>query len=178
MREPGPVQLAAATIIAGAAARGVRVALVEYRTGGAIIAELGAIDIRGHWIDLAATLNGRAPIEDLAGVTPALIDSFGAVSRPVALEMAEGVEARTDANIILSATVAAAPAATDEEDGLLYLAARSRGRTESREHHLGALDTDDFQARVALAAFMLLETMRDDFPIAPEQGTVIEILPS
>lgn len=178
MRDSGPVSLAAATIIASAAARGVRLALVEYGTGGAIIAQLGAIDARGRWIDLAATINRRVAMEDLAGVAPALIDAYGAVSRPVALAMAQGFEARTDANLILSATVTASPSAAGEQEGLFYLAARSRDRIESREHHLGALDTDDFQARVALAAFMLLETMLDEFPIAPDQGAVIEILPS
>jgi nicotinamide-nucleotide amidase len=178
MRDSGPVELAAATIIAGAATRGIKLALVEHRTGGAIIAELGAIDTRGQWIDLATTINDRAAMEELVGVAPALIDAYGAVSRPVALAMAEGFQARTDANLILSATVIAAPATAGEEQGLLYLAARSRNRVESREHHLGSLDIADFQARIALAAFMLLETMLEDFPIASEGGAVVELIPT
>ncbi|MBE1529726.1 nicotinamide-nucleotide amidase [Sphingopyxis sp. OAS728] len=161
-----------------AAIRGIRLALVEYRTGGAIAAGLGAIDTRGHWIDLAVTVNERAAMENLVGVAPALIDAYGAVSRPVTLAMAEGFKARTDANLILSATVVAAPAAAGEEEGLLFLAARSCTRSESRGHHLGALDSEDFQARVALAAFMLLESMLEDFPIASEQGAVVELLPT
>lgn len=177
MHEAGPVELAAATIVASAAARGIRLALAEHGTGGIVGAELAAIDMHGHWIERALTMNSAVALQDLAGVPAALIDAYGPVSRPVALAMVEGLAAHSDATIILGATAMPGPAASGEEEGLVYIAARSRDRAESHEHHLGALDGSDFQARIAFAAFLLLETMLDDYPIGPEPGAVIELLP-
>ncbi len=61
---------------------------------------------------------------DILGVSRTNLDKYGAVSCPVALEMARGVRRLTDADIAVSVTGIAGPASDDTQKpvGLVYLA--------------------------------------------------------
>jgi nicotinamide-nucleotide amidase len=71
----------------------------------------------------------------LAGVPAALIEEHGAVSRPVAQAMAEGIRARTGASLGVAITGIAGPAGGSEEKpvGLVFIALADERGTQVRE---------------------------------------------
>jgi nicotinamide-nucleotide amidase len=73
----------------------------------------------------------------MLGVPAALIEAKGAVSREVAVAMAEGALSRSRANIALAIT---GFADTGEEPGLVHFACARNGRvTLTREEHFGQI---------------------------------------
>lgn len=107
--------MSARTLLDEARARGVRLATAESCTGGllagAITAPAGASDAfeRGF-----VTYSNEAKVE-LLGVSPATLDAHGAVSEPVAAEMAQGALARSRADIAVSVTGIAGPGGSDRK---------------------------------------------------------------
>jgi nicotinamide-nucleotide amidase len=71
----------------------------------------------------------------LAGVPAALIDEYGAVSRPVAQSMAEGIRARTGASLGASITGIAGPTggSSGKPVGLVFIAVADERGTQVRE---------------------------------------------
>ena len=71
----------------------------------------------------------------LAGVPAALIEEHGAVSRPVAQAMAEGIRARTGASLGVAITGIAGPSGGSEEKpvGLVFVALADERGTQVRE---------------------------------------------
>lgn len=76
---------------------------------------------------------------DMLGVGPDLLAEHGAVSRQVAIAMADGALARSGAHAALSVT-GFAGAAGDNEEGLVHFACAVQGReTMHREEHFGPI---------------------------------------
>ena len=100
-------------VLALARAKGLRIACAESCTGGMLAALLtqtaGSSDVfdRGF-----VTYSNAAKIE-LLGVTPATLDSYGAVSEQVASEMAAGALAHSVADIAVSITGIAGPGGSE-----------------------------------------------------------------
>ena len=89
--------------------RGMRCAVAESCTGGALAAALTAIPGASGWF-----LGGVVPYTESmktawCGVPPGLLERHGAVSEPVALAMAEGVRERTGADLAVATTGVAGP---------------------------------------------------------------------
>lgn len=75
---------------------------------------------------------------DLLGLVQKRIDTCGAVSREVAIAMAEGALERSGADLAAALTGFAGPAGEDDEEGLVHIAvARRGGETQHREEHFG-----------------------------------------
>jgi nicotinamide-nucleotide amidase len=77
----------------------------------------------------------------LAGVPPALIEAHGAVSKPVAQALAEGIRARAGASIALGITGIAGPGGGTAEKpvGLVFIALADERGTQVREFHFPGL---------------------------------------
>jgi nicotinamide-nucleotide amidase len=90
-----------------------------------------------------------------------LIDSHGAVSREVALAMADGALAHSRADMVVSVTGFAGPAGPDDEPGLVHFACTRRGRPATiREEHFGNVGRGKVREQATRAALdMMLEAI-------------------
>lgn len=105
----------AQTLVARAKRAGAVIATAESCTGGLIS---GAItDIAGSSVmfDRGFVTYSNAAKSEMLGVTTASLDSFGAVSEEVAVEMAQGALARSCATLTVSVTGIAGPGGSDHK---------------------------------------------------------------
>ena len=105
-------------------ARGVRLVTAESCTGGLIAAACTAIAGSSDWFDRGVVTYSNEAKTDLLGVPGATLRRHGAVSRPVALAMAEGALARAPAGLALAVTGIAGPGggSPDKPVGTVWLA--------------------------------------------------------
>jgi len=90
-------------------ARGWKIALAESCTGGMVCATLTELSGSSEWFERGyITYSNQAKTECL-GVPAELIESYGAVSEPVARAMAQGAQRNAGANIGVSITGIAGP---------------------------------------------------------------------
>lgn len=115
--------------------RGATLAVAESCTGGLVSERLtGVSGSSRSFLGGAVVYSNRLKTE-LAGVDPALIARHGAVSREVAVALAEGIRERCGASIGLGVTGIAGPGGGTEEKpiGLVYLAVSDADGTEAIE---------------------------------------------
>lgn len=107
--------MSARSLLDEARRRGLRIAVAESCTGGllagAITEPAGASDVfdRGF-----VTYSNEAKFE-LLGVSSATLEAHGAVSEPVAAEMAQGALARSMAHLAVSVTGVAGPGGSERK---------------------------------------------------------------
>src|SRR5262249_46801518 len=109
---------------------GLKVATAESCTGGLIAATLTAIPGSSDVVERGFITYSNAAKSELLGVSVALIEAVGAVSEPVARQMAEGALRRSAADIAISVTGIAGPdgGSTDKPVGLVWFGVARRGR--------------------------------------------------
>ena len=123
-------------VLKAAHERGVTLATAESCTGGMLASLLTDVQGVAHAFDRGFVTYSEASKTDMLGVPADLIAAKGAVSKEVAVAMAEGALERSDANIALAVT---GFADKGEEPGLVHFAcARAGRRTLHREEHFGA----------------------------------------
>ena len=89
--------------------RGLTIAAAESCTGGLLMSRLTDIAGSSDYVLGGAVTYSNALKTTLAGVSPSLIETHGAVSEPVAVALAEGVRERTGASLGLGITGIAGP---------------------------------------------------------------------
>ena len=92
------------------AARGLMLATAESCTGGWVAAALTAIEGSSAWFERGFVTYSNAAKESMLGVRAATLTAHGAVSEPVATEMAVGALDHSQAQVALSITGVAGPA--------------------------------------------------------------------
>ena len=132
---PNQTEEATRRMLHKASERGLLLATAESCTGGMLASLLTDVQGVAHAFDRGfVTYSNEAKCEML-GVPLALIEGKGAVSREVAIAMAEGALERSRANIALSIT---GFADKGDEPGLVHFACARAGRaTAHREEHFG-----------------------------------------
>lgn len=133
---PNEVEEATRRLLVKAAERELSLATAESCTGGMLASLL--TDVRGssHVFDRGFVTYSDEAKSELLGVPAGLIAEKGAVSREVAIAMAEGGLARSRADIALAVT---GFADEGDEPGLVHFACAREGRiTAHREEHFGA----------------------------------------
>jgi nicotinamide-nucleotide amidase len=92
------------------------------------------------------------------GVDPALIESHGAVSRPVAEAMAAGAREKAGADYALATTGIAGPdgGSAEKPVGTVFIGLASKDGSTIVEHHRFPTDRTTFKDLVCLTAFNLL----------------------
>jgi nicotinamide-nucleotide amidase len=118
------------TRLAGALrGRGWRIATAESCTGGMIAAACTDLAGSSDWFDRGIVSYSNAAKAQALGVPPALIEAQGAVSAEVARAMAEGLLARSDADLVVAVTGVAGPAggSAAKPVGTVWLAWSLRG---------------------------------------------------
>jgi len=120
--------------------RGWHLTTAESCTGGLVVGLLTEIPGSSDVVERGfVTYSNEAKI-DCLGVDPATLDKHGAVSEPVARQMAEGALIHSNADMALSVTGIAGPGGeTDTKPvGLVHIALARTGRpTEHRECRFG-----------------------------------------
>ena len=96
-------------IIALAREQGVLIATAESCTGGMVAASLTDIPGSSVAFERGFVTYSNAAKVGMLGVLPATLETHGAVSEPVAAEMAAGAEARSEAGLSVSITGIAGP---------------------------------------------------------------------
>lgn len=154
----------AAGLVDGLRRAGIEIATVESCTGGLLAAVLtdcagsSAVFDRGY-----VTYSNDAKIE-MVGVRAELIATYGAVSREVALAMAEGGLVHSQAGLVVSITGLAGPGGgtASKPVGLVHIAAARLGfPTLHRECRFGSLDRSMIRLRAVASALELASQALD-----------------
>jgi nicotinamide-nucleotide amidase len=145
--------------LAEAKSRGLKFAAAESCTGGLIAAFVCKIPGSSAVLDRGfVTYSNHAKVEVL-GVPKDVLKQHGAVSREVALAMADGALQRSRADLVVAVTGIAGPdgGGPGKPVGLVHLAAaRRNGPCLHEEKRFGDLGRERVQAETVAAAFALL----------------------
>jgi nicotinamide-nucleotide amidase len=151
----------AAVVLARMRGLGLRLAVAESCTGGALGARLteipGSSDV---FLGGVIAYHNRIK-EALLGVPPALLSEQGAVSEPVARAMAVGVARNLEADVAVAITGIAGPGGGTPEKsvGLVFLAVARGEQVRVTRHHFPG-DRGEIRARAAqVALYRLLRTL-------------------
>jgi len=90
-------------------AHGLTIAAAESCTGGLLMSRLTDVPGSSAYVRAGVVVYGNRDKIDLLGVPPELLERHGAVSQPVAIAMAEGIKARTGADVAVGITGIAGP---------------------------------------------------------------------
>ena len=156
---PPRVEQRACDVLDRAHERELSLATAESCTGGLLAALLTDVRGRGHVFERGFVTYSNEAKCDLLGIARELVEDCGAVSRDVAIEMAEGALSNSRADLAVSITGFAGPGDDDDEEGLVHFGcARRGGETCHREEHFGAIG----RAGVRIAALEVALDMMDD----------------
>lgn len=134
---PDETQEATRRLLAKACERDLILATAESCTGGMLASLLTDVQGVAHAFDRGFVTYSEEAKHEMLGVPPDLIERVGAVSREVAVAMADGALQRSRANIALSIT---GFADSGDEPGLVHFACARKGRvTAHREEHFGPI---------------------------------------
>lgn len=140
---------------------GRKLAVAESCTGGLLAKRLTDADgASAYFLGGVVTYSDVAKTEIL-GVTPAALETVGAVSADVARQMAEGVLERFDADFAVSTTGVAGPTGGSEEKpvGTLYVHVVARDGHSSALHIVLPGRRDDVRQRSAMVALHALRAL-------------------
>lgn len=152
----------ATDILARAREKGVMVATAESCTGGLIAACLTEIAGSSAVVDCGFVTYSNEAKTRMLGVAPALLETHGAVSEPVAMAMAEGALRHSRASLAVAVTGIAGPGGGSAEKpvGLVYLAAaRTDGQTVAERRLFGAIGRTRIRQETVRAAFAMLRRL-------------------
>lgn len=105
-----PQHLIAQSLARALLERGWKIALAESCTGGLVSATLTDLAGSSEWFERGYITYSNAAKSECLDVPVELIESFGAVSEPVAKAMAEGARRNAHVNVAISITGIAGPA--------------------------------------------------------------------
>jgi len=147
----------AAQILDLARQRGVTVATAESCTGGMIAAALTDPPGASEMFDRGfVTYSNNAKIAML-GVRAETLEAHGAVSEPVAREMAEGARQASDADLAVSVTGVAGPGGTEAKpEGMVCFGVAGPAGTRTETVRFGPLGRDGVRAATRDHALTLL----------------------
>lgn len=147
----------ARALLAALDARGETLATAESCTGGLIAAALTAIAGSSSVVMAGFVTYSNAAKMRMVGVAEASLAAHGAVSEPVAREMAEGALREADVDIALSCTGIAGPggATPGKPVGLVFIGCARRGAATIVERHVFPGDRSAVRAATVAAALRM-----------------------
>jgi nicotinamide-nucleotide amidase len=132
---PDETEEATRRLLQKASERNLRLATAESCTGGMLASPLTDVQGVAHAFERGFVTYSNEAKNEMLGVPMDLIRGKGAVSREVAIAMAEGAVERSRANIAVSIT---GFADKGDEPGLVHFGCARAGRaTAHREEHFG-----------------------------------------
>ncbi|HEU4659419.1 MAG TPA: CinA family protein [Pseudolabrys sp.] len=165
---------AARAVLAVCQKKKLTLATAESCTGGLVAATLTEIPGSSFVFDRGFVTYSNEAKQQMLGVPPTLIDTYGAVSAECAEAMAKGAVAHASVQLAISITGIAGPAGAvpGKPIGLVFFAAASRsGRLIGREHRYGDIGRNKVREKSALEALsMLRELAESEEPHPPAEG--------
>ena len=156
---PEHITQLATGVLAEARSKKLTVATAESCTGGLIAGALTAIPGSSDVVDRGFVVYTNQAKTDLLGVPAAMIAELGAVSQEVAIAMAQGALAHSQASLSVACTGIAGPGGGSAEKpvGLVFLAAaRNDGTLLEWECRFGDIGRDTIRARTVEESLKLL----------------------
>ena len=119
--------------------RGLTVAVAESCTGGLVLDKLTNISGSSSYVMGGVVAYSNVVKQHQLGVDADALEQFGAVSEPVAMQMAEGVSARLGSDLGLSVTGIAGPSGGTEEKpvGTVWIGYADDQGTRAVKHQFG-----------------------------------------
>ncbi len=138
-------------------AQGETLSVAESCTGGRVATECTSLPGSSRWFLEGVVSYSNDSKQRVLGVSEATIQSFGAVSEPVAREMAEGLRSRSGSTYSLATTGIAGPEGGSDEKpvGTVHIALATPSGTHHRRVSLGG-DRHRIQALAVGTALDLL----------------------
>jgi nicotinamide-nucleotide amidase len=136
----------------------------ESCTGGLIAACITEVPGSSVAFDRGFVTYSNIAKQEMLGVSAATLNTFGAVSKETALEMAQGALARSSAHIAISVTGIAGPGGGSSEKpvGLVCFAAASRsGLIIQRDRRFGDIGRSDVRHMALDAGLQLTSELLD-----------------
>ncbi len=133
------------------------VATAESCTGGMISAALTDIAGSSAVVDRGFVTYSYASKTAMLGVPAKMLEEHGAVSEPVARQMALGALAASDADLSVAVTGVAGPGADgDKPEGMVWFALATKDGGQTLEKQFGALGRGNVRAATVEVALTLL----------------------
>ncbi|MHA7886493.1 CinA family protein [Roseicyclus sp.] len=149
--------MTAAEVLDALRRRGWRLATAESCTGGMIAAALTEVPGASDVVDRGFVTYSNAAKTEMLGVRPATLQAHGAVSEPVAAEMAHGALARAQAEIAVSVTGIAGPGGSDHKpEGRVCFGLAHGGRVLTETREFGAIGRAEVRAAALRHALAML----------------------
>ncbi|MBR7652787.1 CinA family protein [Brucella oryzae] len=143
---------------------GVMIATAESCTGGLIAGALTDIAGSSDVVDRGFVTYSNEAKAEMIGVPMELINRVGAVSKEVALSMAEGALSHSRASVTVAVTGVAGPGGSSNEKpvGLVHIASARKGRPPlHRECRFGPKTRAEIRHATVIAALdLVLENLR------------------
>lgn len=137
----------ATDLLRAARAKGVMLATAESCTGGLLSAAITDIPGSSSIFDRGFVTYTNAAKTEMLGVQETTLAAHGAVSEPVAAEMALGVLRHAQADIAVSITGIAGPGGSDHKpEGRVCFGVATRARVRTETVEFGALGRDKVRA--------------------------------
>lgn len=156
---PSRIEEVAQIILQRACDADVPLVTAESCTGGLLAAVLTDIEGCSHIFERGFVVYSEDAKCDLLGIERKLVDDCGAVSRDVAIAMADGALARSRAKLSLAITGFAGKA-PDGEEGLVHFACGREGRDVlHREEHFGSIGRDGVRVAALEVALEMMNEM-------------------
>ena len=154
----------AASLLTAMQAKGLTLATAESCTGGLIAAALTSIPGSSATLLAGYVTYSNAAKTRLVGVAPALFASHGAVSEPVARQMAQGALADAGADIAVACTGVAGPSggSPDKPVGLVYIGCARRGHETRVERHVFPGNRTAIRAATVTVAFAMIRAALEE----------------
>jgi nicotinamide-nucleotide amidase len=153
---------AAARVLARCRARGLTLATAESCTGGLVAGALTEIAGSSDVVDRGFVTYSNAAKQAMLGVSTAILERHGAVSRETAEAMARGALAHAPVDLAVAVTGIAGPGGGSAEKpvGLVHFAAAARdGRLIHREQRFGDIGRAEVRLRAVAEALAMLEAL-------------------
>ena len=157
---PEEIEILASRVIEAAIEKSLTLTTAESCTGGLVMAALTAVVGSSAAVDRGFVTYSNAAKTRILGVPAELIVAQGAVSEAVALAMARGAIAQSEAEVAVSITGIAGPGggSDDKPVGLVHFAASGPTGLTHAEHRFGDLGREGIRlASVRVAMDMLLD---------------------
>lgn len=137
---PDDIEDAAKVLLERACEADLSIVTAESCTGGLLASLLTDVEGASGAFERGYVVYSEPAKCELLGLAQQQIDKCGAVSRDVAIAMAEGALIRSRADVAIAITGFAGPAGPDDEPGLVHFGCIRRDRKAAhREEHFGEI---------------------------------------
>lgn len=155
---PDHIEAAARRVLEKANDAGLSLATAESCTGGLLASLLTDVEGVSGAFERGYVVYSKDAKCELLHIARDVVDSCGAVSKDVAIAMAEGALSASHADVALSITGFAGPGGPDDEPGLVHFGCARTGRaTDHREAHFGDIGRGPTRVKCLEVALEMIE---------------------